>query len=78
MRRKSRSKSGCQCYSHCVPADASVVPVDPNLAGLLAGLKQRLSARRSLGGLLADKAAKRAGNRYRKREDHSRPQTKER
>ena len=46
-----------------VPADASVVLVDPNLAGLLekvAGLKERLSARRSLGGLLAEKAAKRA------------------
>ena len=37
-----------------VPADASVLPVDPNLAGLLekvTGLKERLSARRSLGGL---------------------------
>ena len=38
----------------------------------MAGLKERLSARRSLGGLMADKAVKRAGNRYRKREDHSR------
>ena len=58
-----------------VPADACVLLVDPNLAGLLekvAGLKEHLSGRQSLGGLLADKAAKRAGNRYRKREDHSR------
>ena len=57
------------------------MPVDPNLAGLLeklAGSKERVSARRSLGGLLADKAAKRAGSRYRKREAHYRRRKRKR
>ena len=48
---------------------------DPGVAGLLekvAVLKQRMSARRSLGGLLADKASKRAGRKHHKRDRGSR------
>ena len=48
---------------------------DPGVAGLLekvAVLKQRMSARRSLGGLFADKASKRAGRKHHKRDRGSR------
>ena len=57
-----------------VPFDSSVLPKDPSVSELLeklASLIQRLSARRSLGGVLADTAAELAGNKYRKREEFS-------
>ena len=44
-----------------VPLQAAGLPNDPSVAGVLekvAELQQRMSARRSLGGLLFDKAAK--------------------
>ena len=50
-----------------VPVDASHLPNDPNVAVLLdkvAELKHRMSARCSHGGLLADKAAQRAGSKF--------------
>ena len=58
-----------------VPPEASSLPNDPCVAGLLekvAELKQRMSARRSLGGILADQAAKRAGSKHRGRVGDSR------
>ena len=62
-----------------VPLDSSVLPKDRSVSELLEkGLKQRLSARRSLGRLLADKAAKRAGNKNRKREELSRQRKRRR
>ena len=57
-----------------VPFDSSVLPKDPSVSELLgkvASLKQRWSARRSPGQLLAEQAAIRAGNKYRKREELS-------
>ena len=53
-----------------VPLEACGQPDDPSVAGLLeklAELKQCMFACRCLGGLLADKAAKSAGRRRRKR-----------
>ena len=63
-----------------VPFDSSVLPKDSSVSELLekvASLKQRLSAR-SLGGLLADEAAKCAAIKYRKREEMSRQRKRRR
>ena len=58
-----------------VPLEASSLPNDPSVATLMekvTELKQRMSARRSVAGLLADDAAKRAGSGLRKRVGDSR------
>ena len=62
-----------------VPVDACGPPHDPSVVGLLekvAELRQCMSARRSLGGLLTNKAAKRAGSKFHKRWDSRRRKRK--